>query len=155
MTTRHSINAADAAVSAQHPPVGREALSVNDVGRLLLRCAERPALVAAVTTSLTQAGANIVSLDQHSTKQSGGTFMWRNIFHLQGLTTARDARNRDFGPQAAVRFNMDFRLTEAAKPNEWQSWRPSPTTAFLNLIPYVEWLRLVIVTTQPRRDDLS
>jgi formyltetrahydrofolate deformylase len=52
MATRNNINAADAAVSAQHPPVGREALSVNDVGRLLLRCADRPALVAAVSTFL-------------------------------------------------------------------------------------------------------
>jgi hypothetical protein len=37
---------------------------------------------------LAGAGANIVSLDQHFTEQSGGTFMQRTIFHLPGLTAA-------------------------------------------------------------------
>src|ERR1700676_5072387 len=87
-----------------------------DIGRLLLRCADRPGLVAAVSAFLAQAGANIVSLDQHSTEHSGGTFMQRTIFHLPGLTTARDALERDFGERVAARFKMDFRLTEAPKP---------------------------------------
>jgi len=90
-------------------------LPVQDIGRLLLRCADRPGLVAAVSTFLTQAGANIVSLDQHATEQSGGTFIQRTIFHLPGLTAARDALERDFGTHVAARFDMDFRLTEASK----------------------------------------
>jgi formyltetrahydrofolate deformylase len=116
MTTLNIVHAAQAAISGQDPQVGRAALPVNDVGRLLLRCADRPGLVAAVSTFLAQAGANIVSLDQHSTERSGGTFMQRTIFHLPGLTTARDALERDFGEQVAARFNMDFGLTEASKP---------------------------------------
>jgi hypothetical protein len=114
MVARNKVDAPDAAVNGRY--FGRNALPVNDVGRLLLRCADRPGLVAAVTTFLAQAGANIVSLDQHSTEQSGGTFMQRTIFHLPGLTAARDALERDFGEQVAARFNMDFGLTEAAKP---------------------------------------
>jgi formyltetrahydrofolate deformylase len=55
-------------------------------------------------------------LDQHATEQSGGTFMQRTIFHLPGLTALRDALERDFAEQVASRFDMDFRLTEAAKP---------------------------------------
>ena len=88
---------------------------MKDIGRLLLRCADRPGLVAAVSTFLAQAGANIVSLDQHSTEQTGGTFMQRTIFHLAGLAAARDALERDFAEQVAAEFGMDFRLTEAAK----------------------------------------
>ena len=57
-----------------------------------------------------------MSLDQHSTEQSGGTFMQRTIFHLPGLTAARDALERDFADQVASQFDMDFRLTEASKP---------------------------------------
>jgi formyltetrahydrofolate deformylase len=91
-------------------------LPARDIGRLLLRCADRPGLVAAVSGFLAAAGANIVSLDQHATEQSGGTFMQRTIFHLPGLTAARDALERDFAEQVASRFDMDFRLTEAAKP---------------------------------------
>ncbi len=88
----------------------------RDIGRLLLRCADRPGLVAAVSTFLAEAGANIVSLDQHSTQQTGGTFMQRTIFHLPGLTAARDALEREFAERVAEPFDMDFRLTEAAKP---------------------------------------
>ncbi len=102
--------------AGQYPPAGHGALPVKDIGRLLLRCADRPGLVAAVSTFLTQAGANIVSLDQHATEQSGGTFMQRTIFHLPGLTAARDALERDFDRQVASQFDMDFRLTEASKP---------------------------------------
>ena len=88
----------------------------KDIGRLLLRCADRPGLVAAVSTFLTETGANIISLDQHSTEPTGGTFMQRTIFHLPGLTAARDQLERDFSDQVAGPFGIDFRLTEAAKP---------------------------------------
>ena len=91
-------------------------LPVRDIGRLLLRCADRPGLVAAVTSFLAEAGANIVSLDQHSTRQTGGIFMQRTIFHLPGLTAAYDDLARDFAERVAVPYEIDFRLTEAAKP---------------------------------------
>ena len=90
--------------------------TVTDVGRLLLRCADRPGLVAAVSDFLAHAGANIVSLDQHSTEQSGGTFVQRTIFHLPGLAAAYDALRREFAAQVAARFDMDFAFTEASRP---------------------------------------
>lgn len=102
--------------AGQYPQHGTEPLQAKDVGRLLLRCEDRPGLVAAVSSFLAQSGANIISLDQHATEQSGGTFMQRTIFHLPGLTAARDALERDFAVQVASKFDMDFRLTEAAKP---------------------------------------
>jgi formyltetrahydrofolate deformylase len=100
--------------SGNYPEVGGRA--VKDVGRLLLRCGDQPGLVAAVSAFLTDVGANIVSLDQHATEQSGGMFMQRTIFHLPGLTAARDGLERDFAAKVATPFEMDFRLTEAAKP---------------------------------------
>ncbi len=72
--------------------------------------------MAAVSAFLTGADANIISLDQHSTEQTGGMFMQRTIFHLPGLTAARDALAHDFAAQVAEKFDMDFRLTEAARP---------------------------------------
>jgi formyltetrahydrofolate deformylase len=116
MTILNNVHVVDPPVKGRYPQVGREALPVSDVGRLLLRCADRPGLVAAVSTFLAHAGANIVSLDQHSTERSGGTFMQRTIFHLPGLSTSRDALECDFGEQVAAPFNMDFGLTEASKP---------------------------------------
>lgn len=88
----------------------------RDIGRLLLSCADRPGLVAAVSSFLAGAGANIITLDQHSTEQTGGMFMQRTIFHLPGLAAARDALESDFATRLAGPFEMDFRLTEAAKP---------------------------------------
>jgi formyltetrahydrofolate deformylase len=115
MAARTDVEADDAMAGGQYP-IGRATLPVKDVGRLLLRCADRPGLVAAVSTFLARAGANIVSLDQHSTQQTGGTFMQRTIFHLPGLAAARDALEQEFAEQVAAPFGMDFRLTEAAKP---------------------------------------
>nr|WP_228768756.1 formyltetrahydrofolate deformylase [Mycolicibacterium malmesburyense]CRL70469.1 formyltetrahydrofolate deformylase [Mycolicibacterium malmesburyense] len=103
-------------MAGEYPSPGAGNLPVKDMGRLLLRCADRPGLVAGVSAFLAAAGANIVSLDQHATEQSGGTFMQRTIFHLPGLTAARDRLEREFAEQVAVPFGMDFRLTEAAKP---------------------------------------
>ena len=102
--------------AAVEHPRGDGELPTADIGRLLLRCADRPGLVAAVSAFLAGAGANIVSLDQHATSQSGGTFMQRTIFHLPGLAAARDSLERDFAEQVAGPYEMDFRLTEAAKP---------------------------------------
>ncbi len=107
MTVQMIGEAADAAVCGRYS---------NDVGRLLLRCADRPGLVAAISAFLAQAGANIVSLDQHSTEQTGGTFVQRTIFQLPGLSAACDTLSRDFGQQVGARFTMDYRLTQASKP---------------------------------------
>ena len=97
-------------------PRGRAGLPVGDIGRLLLSCSDRPGLVAAITSFLAEAGANIVSLDQHSTEETGGVFRQRTIFHLPGLAAARDDLERDFADKIAGPFEMNFRLTEAAKP---------------------------------------
>lgn len=87
-----------------------------DIGRLLLRCHDRPGLIAAVSNFLAQAGANIISLDQHSTAPEDGTFLQRAIFHLPGLTAAIDPLEHEFAATVAGKFNIDYRFTEAAKP---------------------------------------
>ena len=51
--------------------------------------------------------------------------MQRTIFHLPGLTAARDGLERDFAEKVAARFDMDFRLTEASKPKR-VARRPRP-----------------------------
>jgi len=107
---------AGTSVAAAEFPRRRGDLPLRDLGRLLLRCADRPGLVAAVSTFLAGAGANIISLDQHATSQSGGTFMQRTIFHLPGLAAARDELEREFAEKVATPYEIDFRLTEAAKP---------------------------------------
>lgn len=87
-----------------------------DIGRLLLRCPDRPGIIAAVSSFLAASGANIISLDQHSTAPEDGTFVQRAIFHLPGLTAAIDELRQEFAVTVSEQFAMDHRFTEAAKP---------------------------------------
>ena len=87
-----------------------------DHGRLLVQCPDQPGIVSAVSTFLTYAGANIVTLDQHSTAEEGGAFFQRTEFHLPGLAAAREDLERAFAAEVAEKFGMQFRFSEAIKP---------------------------------------
>jgi formyltetrahydrofolate deformylase len=87
-----------------------------DHGRLLIQCPDRPGIVSAISTFLTKAAANIVTLDQHATEEEGGMFFQRTEFRLPGLPAARDELERAFAAEVADEFGMEYRLTEAAKP---------------------------------------
>jgi len=52
---------------------------------LLIRCADRPGIVAAVSTFLFRHGANVVDLDQHSTEEEPATYFMRLEFQTDGL----------------------------------------------------------------------
>ena len=119
MLTRHRVRAPVPEVSEvglYSPRTSEGDPPMTDVGRLLLRCPDQPGLVAAISTFLAQSGANIVSLDQHATKPSGGTLLQRTVFHLPGLHASRPALERDFTDGVAQRYDMHFQLTEAAIP---------------------------------------
>lgn len=88
----------------------------KDIGRLLLRCPDRAGVIAAVSTFLTEAGANIISLDQHSTEPEGGIFLQRTVFHLPGLSASGPELEREFAARIAPAFDIEYRFTDAAKP---------------------------------------
>jgi len=105
--------------SAQPPQGGPGQASAQpaaDIGRLLLRCPDSHGIIASVSAFLADAGANIISLDQHSTAPEDGTFVQRALFHLPGLPAAVDELQQRFGATVAQRFAMDYRFAEAAKP---------------------------------------
>jgi formyltetrahydrofolate deformylase len=106
-------------------------------GRLLVDCADRPGIVAAVSSFLFDLGANIVSSHQYSSDPSGGRFFLRIEFFLEDepRTTgsreavqklsaagsgearqelspagARGALRERFGAEVAERFAMDWRI---------------------------------------------
>ena len=87
-----------------------------DIGRLLLRCEDRPGVVSAVSTFLTQAGANIDSLTQQTTSPEGRILVQRTIFKLPGLSAAIDDLNREFAGTVAREFGIEYTMREAAKP---------------------------------------
>jgi formyltetrahydrofolate deformylase len=87
-----------------------------DTGRLLVRCEDRPGIVAAVSGFLHAQGANIHQSDQYSTDPEGGTFFLRMVFHLRGLAGALDEVGRGFEAEIAQRFEMSWTLHDAARP---------------------------------------
>jgi formyltetrahydrofolate deformylase len=77
--------------------------------RLLISCADRPGIVAAVSGFLFERQANIVSSHQYSSDPSGGRFFLRTEFFLED-SLDRDHLGEDFQAQVAAQFGMDWEL---------------------------------------------
>lgn len=79
--------------------------------RLVIRCPDRPGIVAAVASFLYNHGANITALDQHSTDPEGGTFFMRLEFQTPHLDLSRAVLERSFREAVAERYLMEWRIT--------------------------------------------
>jgi formyltetrahydrofolate deformylase len=91
-------------------------VSSEDTARLLVRCPDRPGIVAAVSGFLHAQGANIHQSDQYSTDPEGGTFFLRMVFYLRGLSGALEEMGIAFEDEVAQRFDMDWSLHDASRP---------------------------------------
>jgi formyltetrahydrofolate deformylase len=80
------------------------------IARLLITCADRKGIVAAVSSSLSEAGANIIQSDQYSTDPEGGRFFMRLEFQID--IAALDEFADRFG-DVAERFGMEHVLTHS------------------------------------------
>jgi formyltetrahydrofolate deformylase len=78
--------------------------------RLLIDCADRPGIVAAVSGFLYELGANIVSSHQYSSDPIGGRFYLRTEFFLDGLIEDRTGFHNRFDSEVADRFEMDWEI---------------------------------------------
>ncbi|MEA2362312.1 MAG: formyltetrahydrofolate deformylase [Thermoleophilaceae bacterium] len=87
-----------------------------DTGRLLVRCEDKPGIVAAVSRFLYLHGANIAQSDQYSTDPEKGTFFLRMVFHMRGLAQVGDELRTAFEEQVAHPFDMEWSLQDAARP---------------------------------------
>ena len=77
--------------------------------RLLVGCADRPGIVAAVSGFLFDGGANIVSSHQYSSDPSDGRFFMRTEFFLEP-ELERGWLQASFEAEVARRFEMDWRI---------------------------------------------
>ena len=78
--------------------------------RLLIDCADRPGIVAAVSGFLFEEGANIVSSHQYSSDPIGGRFYLRTEFFLESLAEERERFQRSFEAKVARRFAMEWEI---------------------------------------------
>jgi formyltetrahydrofolate deformylase len=84
----------------------------TDVGRLVVRCPDRPGIVAVLSGLLAEVGANIIDSQQHSSDPSGGTFTLRLEFYLADLAARRADLERRLGALAGE-WHLVWRLTAA------------------------------------------
>jgi formyltetrahydrofolate deformylase len=82
----------------------------DTTARLLVSCADRPGIIAAVSSFLFEQGANILASQQHSTDPSGGRFFLRMEFALDDLEERRADFERRFADEVGSRFGMEWRL---------------------------------------------
>lgn len=78
--------------------------------RLLIDCADRPGIVAAVSGFLFEQGANIVSSHQYSSDATGGRFYMRTEFFLERLAGDRAAFEREFSERVGAPLALDWEL---------------------------------------------
>jgi formyltetrahydrofolate deformylase len=82
--------------------------------RLVVSCADRPGIVAAVSRFLYDSGANIVRSDQYSTDPVGGQFFLRMEFTLPDARRA--GFSEQFGLRVAEPLELSWRLWDSAQP---------------------------------------
>jgi formyltetrahydrofolate deformylase len=79
--------------------------------RLLISCADRPGIVAAVSSFLFRHGANIVSSDQHSTDPETGRFFMRMEFATADMDLQGEDLEAAFRLDVADSFDMSWRMS--------------------------------------------
>jgi len=85
----------------------------RDDARLLIDCADRPGIVAAVSGFLARHGANVLDSQQHSTDPESGTFFMRMAFRPDGDGLdgdQADAFRAAFDREVAQPFAMRYRM---------------------------------------------
>ena len=75
--------------------------------RLLIKCPDKPGIVAAVSAYLYGKGANIVESSQYSSDPNEGIFFLRMEFELDGLENKKEVLEKAFVP-VAEDFNMEY-----------------------------------------------
>jgi formyltetrahydrofolate deformylase len=84
--------------------------------RLLISCPDRPGIVAAVSHFLHEAGANIVSSDQHTTDPRGGSFFMRMEFDLPLQLGQQAEFERRFATAVGEPFGMNWQMWPTSTP---------------------------------------
>ena len=90
-------------------------MNPEQVAVLLIRCPDRPGIVAAISSFLFRHGANITDLDQHSSVDGPGTYFMRLEFQTQRLVVPLEELRALFADQVARSFEMEWRLGRSSE----------------------------------------
>ncbi len=78
---------------------------------LLVKCPDRPGIVAAISSFLFRHGANITDFDQHTSEEDTGVYFTRLEFQTGKLDLPLDDLKHAFSLDVARPFAMEWRLT--------------------------------------------
>ena len=87
-------------------------MSRSNIARLLVSCPDRSGIVAALSTALADAGANITSSDQFSSDPEGGRFSLRMEFYLPDADERFPLIEQRIG-EIGQELELDYRLVDA------------------------------------------
>lgn len=94
--------------------LAEQSSALQNIGRLLVQCSDRPGIVSAVSTFLLNHQANIVESSQYSTDPEGGTFYLRIEFHADNLLEKKQELEKDF-QKIADAYEMEYRFSYAVE----------------------------------------
>jgi formyltetrahydrofolate deformylase len=78
---------------------------------LLVKCPDRPGIVAAISSFLFRHGANITDFDQHTSEDESAVYFTRLEFQTDRIDLPLDDLEKAFALDVARPFSMDWRLT--------------------------------------------
>lgn len=81
-----------------------------NIGRLLVKCPDKPGIVAALSTYLYETGADIMESAQHSADDDSQMFYIRFEFYLENLLEKQKLLDETFQPLAED-FSMEYAFT--------------------------------------------
>ena len=82
---------------------------------LLVRCPDKPGIIAAISAFLFRHGANVIDFEQHSTDDEGGIYFTRLEFQTSAIDLPLEDLERAFALDVARPFAMDWRLSLAGQ----------------------------------------
>jgi formyltetrahydrofolate deformylase len=101
------------ALSSPSPSAPERAGTKAGNARLIVRCPDRPGIIAAISRFLFERGANIVESSQYS----DGTFLLRIVFTAPSVDEdALATFEAEFAEEVAAPFDMEWRLELADRP---------------------------------------
>ncbi|MDT0143204.1 formyltetrahydrofolate deformylase [Microbacterium sp. PRC9] len=88
----------------------------TDEGILLVEGEDRPGLVRAISSALSESGANIVSLDQYTDDPEGGHFFQRTVFHVDDFAAVRLAIEASLDAALGGGLDLTWTLADRSAP---------------------------------------
>src|SRR5699024_2009622 len=82
----------------------------ENIGRLLVKCPDKPGILAAISNFLFKHESNIIESTHFSSDAEGGTLFIRFEYHRTNLLDMRGEMEEDF-KELAKEFSMEYRFT--------------------------------------------